>query len=150
MVRLPAGRLDELRQRAEAERIAMSTLAGRYILAGLDAASGNATAGSSPMHALIEWLGPHLDAIRESGHWSADVVLSIFEHIESDNLGLYRAAANDVGEATLNKHLGRLIRNRLGAEVMRREDGKPWQTRVPSDRTTLVKFYTRLKPEGAV
>lgn len=143
-ITLAAAELAQLREQAAQERTLIATLAARYVVAGILMAGG-AKSGASAVRALMDWLAPYVDEAREAGNWPSDITVSFFERIESEQLELYAAAAAEIGEATLNKQLGRFIRTRLEAEVVRR-DGKPHLARVPTDRTKLVKTFTHLKP----
>ena len=142
-ITLSEGELTQLREQAERDRTLIATLAARYVVAGINRAGGG-PATANAVRALTEWLTPYVDEVRDAGGWSSDVTVGFFELIEKQRLDLYEAAAQEIGGATLNKQLGRFIRTRLGAEVVRR-DGKPHLARVPADRTTLIKTFTHLE-----
>jgi hypothetical protein len=136
-----------LKKQAAVERLLPATLAARIIedwLSGRSPEAGSSES-SHPERALMEWLAPHIDEVRERGGWPENVAVSLFNLIERDAHKLYDAAEAEIGTTTLNQAIGRMIRTRLGAEVVRR-NGRPVISRVPAGRTSLIKTVTLLRP----
>jgi hypothetical protein len=137
----------DLKRQAAAQRLLPATMAARIIgdwlarRAADEGAPGNAHA----VRALLDWLAPYIDEARDRGAWPENATAAFFELIEKEALDLYEAAETEIGRRTLNQAIGRMIRTRLEAEVVRRA-GRPLAARVPAGRTSLIKTVTLLRP----
>ena len=133
-----------LKREANRQRTRPATLAARFIAERREQSPDQVRA-SRPFRALVDWLARRIDRVREQGDWPRDITVSFFEQIEREAPELYAEAKAELGQQTLNQSIGRIVRTRLGAEVVSRS-GRPALTRVPQRRTTLIKTYTPLQP----
>ena len=129
---------------AQAERLRPATLAAHMIDTVLRQRIDMPEA-QSPFLALVDWVASRVDEIRAAGGWPEDVTIAIFERIEREAVHLYAAAQAELGQANLNRNIGRLIRKRLGADV-RTRGGRAVVIPVRADRTSLIKTASLLVP----
>lgn len=144
LLSLPSLDYDRLSQAAARHRTLPATLAARLIANALvDTVDDDKARG--PFQALSEWLAQRLDLVHARQEWLSDITVSVFEMIEDEAIALYKAAESELGRTALNQSIARIVRTRLGAAVLRRDD-RPHIARVPRGRTVLIKTYTLLRP----
>lgn len=141
-VSLDDAEFDALREEAERLNVAPARLATRWIEERVRALGNDA---ARPSAALLDWLGPRLDALRAEGGWEPDIGFRVFDWIRDEAMDLYEAAAKEISSATLNREIGRFIRERLAADVIM-HDGKPKTRRVRASDQRLVTGVTLLQP----
>lgn len=86
-------------------------------------------------------------AREESGRteWNERLALAVFERIRNDHLDLYRRSTAGGAADSVNRRLGRQIRQSAGAAVKMR-DGKPMTAKSPRGSEALITSYTLLVP----
>jgi hypothetical protein len=136
---------DSLAVEAARRGILPATLAAEFVREGLKRAAA-AKNVERPAAQLKRWLEPFLDDLRERGGWPEDITITVFEHIRDQAHDLYDAATEDVGRSALNRELGRMIKERLDAEVVR-SGTQPKVKKVRRDSGSLIQLATLLKPK---
>jgi hypothetical protein len=76
--------------------------------------------------------------------WSEHLTLRVFERIRDDHLELYRAATQDDREDSMNRRIGRKVKDAIGAEV-KTSKGRPVTVKVPSASNSLIRRYSVLR-----
>lgn len=93
---------------------------------------------------LLAWVREAGDALCDADEWDEDVTFHLFERIKNEQFGLYQAATNGVDAGPLHRKIGSLLRERLGAEVVRIA-GKIMTRQPHRHQNCLVRTYTLLK-----
>ena len=143
VIHLHANDLDRLRSVARGMAVPAGTLAARLVEQGL--ASLDADQSGRPTAALFDWLGPKLDRLRSEGGWSTTITAEIFNEVKENALHLYESAALVVDKPVLNREIGRFVRERLQARVIKR-NGKPVLFAIPAAKKSLIKVATLIEP----
>jgi predicted DNA-binding protein len=123
-----------------------ATLAAELIEEGLERLS-DSHVPASPTIELKRWLEPYLSDLLREGDWPPDVTVHVFELIRDRALDLYLAAAEEIGRKTLNRELGRLVKERLRARVIMR-DGRPQLVKVSRNSKSLIQAASLLEPNS--
>lgn len=143
-VSLHPSELEALRAAAERRQMTAAMLATRFVQEGLANEQG-ADAGVRPSAKLLEWLHPQLVDLRETGDWPSDITIRLFARIGTEVPALYAAAAAELGNAALNREIGRFVREGLQARPIMR-DGAPHFKRLSRARQGLITGATLLEP----
>lgn len=144
MINLHASDLERLRMAAARLSVAPGTLAARFVEQGLAGSLDKTSA--RPTAPLFAWLSPTLDALRAGRNWPDTITISIFDQIRDKAPDLYKAASQQMGTATLNREIGRFIRERLRARVVMR-NGAPYVRKISPSRGSLITGATLLEPD---
>ena len=134
----------ELYRAAEERNTALAAFALELIERGLASRSSSQLSGCA-QRKLYDWLEPRLDRLRQQGEWAPDITVTIFDQIRDDASDLYRRAVAEVGRDRLNRDIGRMIKERLHARVLKEGD-KPKRIKVPRGRRSLIQLATLLEP----
>lgn len=138
--------LSGLEKRARAESISLADLAERIITQALlqeGSTSGDLERADAELQ-LIAFVEHVVAAIRSVG-WSEHVTLSVFEKIRREQFDLYRRATIGGHERRINREIGSLVRQRLGAEVQE-VNGRRQIAQLGRNSDALIRTYTLLKP----
>ena len=138
---------DDLRSEADRRGLLPATLAAEFIRTGLACAQRQKRT-DRPAAELKRWLEPVLDDIRKRGSWPKDVTVQVFDLIRDQAGDLYEAAIADVEQGSLNREIGRLIKERLDARVVRNERKRPSTIKVSRKRGSLIQLATLLEPKS--
>jgi hypothetical protein len=146
-IRVTLERAENEMLRVEAERrgILPATLAAEFVRQGLKRAAAQKQV-EGPAAQLKRWLEPFLDDLRRRGGWPTDITITVFDHIRDEARDLYEAAAEDVGRSALNREIGRMIKERLHAQVVGPRT-KPKIKKVSRTRGSLIQLATLLEPK---
>jgi hypothetical protein len=148
-IRVSLDRLENEQLRSEAARRGLppATLAAEFIREGVAKASRQ-QAGPTSAAELKRWLGPILDEIRDRRGWPHDVTVQVFDLIRDQALDLYEGAAAEIDRKALNSEIGRLVKQRLGARVLRDAKRRPQTIKVGRKRGSLIQRATLLEPDN--
>ncbi|WP_300974470.1 hypothetical protein [Sphingomonas sp. LHG3406-1] len=136
---------EKLAVEAARRGILPATLAAEFVREGLKRAAAEKKV-ERPAAELKRWLEPFLGDLRRRGGWPEDITITVFEHIRDQAHDLYDAAAEDVGRSALNRELGRMVKERLDAEVVT-IGTRPKVKKVRRNSGSLIQLATLLKPK---
>ena len=127
---------------AEGRRIPAARLAARLIEEALAQIGGDGRPGAP----LMRWLSVELDHVREAADWPSDITVRLFSRIQDEVPQLYEQALTSSGRAGLNSEIGRLIKERLRARAIIKND-RPHLVRISPAKGALIQAATLLEPD---